>query len=126
MNRLKIIPKRIKDKIKKDKLILAVALYGSYARKEPHRDIDVAIILNKKLSNIEMSRIKINYSSLISSDFDIKIFQQLPIYIRMQIIKEGKISLCKNFDRLYELSFITLKEFDFYKKIYDLYLQNVR
>ena len=125
MVKLLIIPKKVKDEIKKDKSILAVALYGSYARREPHRDIDLAIILSKKPSNVEMSRIKMKYSSLMPSIFDVKVFQQLPIYIRIQIIKEGKIFLCKNFDKLYELSFSTLKEFGFYKKIYDLYLQNV-
>ena len=125
MIKSRVIPKRVRDKIKKDRLILAVALYGSYARKEPYRDIDLAIILNKKISNIEMSRIKMRYSSLMPSNFDIKVFQQLPIYIRMQVIKDGKIVLCKNFDDLYELSFLTLKEFGFYKKIYNLYLQNV-
>ena len=33
--------------------------------------------------------------------------------------------LCKDYDALYEIAFLTIKEFDSYKKIYDMYLENV-
>ena len=125
MRKLIVLPKKIKDEIKKDKNILAVALFGSYARGERFRDIDIALFLNKKLSNIEMSRIKLKYSSLFSSKFDVKVFQQLPVYIRIQILKESKVLLCKDYDSLYGTAFLTIKEFDSYKKIYDMYLENV-
>ena len=55
----------------------------------------------------------------------LKIFQQLPIYIRKRILKEGKILLDKNSDLLYELAFATIKEFELFEKMYKMYLNEV-
>jgi len=118
--------KNIVNKVKKDERILAVALFGSYARREKYRDIDIALILNENLTKKEMSKIKLDYLSETSSKIDLKIFQQLPIYIRSRILKEGKIVFCKNNDLLYEIALRNLKEFEFYKKIYEMYLENVK
>ena len=74
MNIKNIIPEKIMGKIRKDKRILAVAIYGSYTRGESFRDIDIAIILDKKIPNIGMSHIKLEYSSIFSDKFDIKVY----------------------------------------------------
>ncbi|MBI2451582.1 nucleotidyltransferase domain-containing protein [Candidatus Pacearchaeota archaeon] len=120
-----LFSKKIIEKIKRNKEIIAVLLFGSYARKEPYRDIDVCLVLDKKYPALKMSRIKLEYSSLVPSKFDITIFQQLPLYIRKRILKEGKIILCKNESLLYEIAFSTIKEFEFYKKIYYNYLGKI-
>jgi len=115
----------ILNKSKKDKDILAVALFGSYARGEPYRDIDICIFLKKKLSNLEMSNKRIKLLSIVNNKLDIQIFQQLPLYIRTRILKEGKIILSKNLNNLYELAFLTIKEFDSYKQLYYMCLKEV-
>jgi len=114
------------NKIKKDKEIIAVLVFGSYARgEEKYRDIDLCLVLDKKYSPLEMSRKKLKYASILSDKFDIKVFQQLPVYIRKRILKEGKIILSKNEPMLYEIAFSTIKEFEFYKKIYYMYLKKM-
>ena len=113
------------EKAKKDNKIIAVALYGS-SLKGKGRDIDICIFLDKKYSNIKMSKKKLEFLKINNEDKDIQIFQQLPIYIRIRIIKDGEIIHCKNSDLLYDIAFDTMKEFGFYKKIYDLYLQEVK
>ena len=101
-------------KIKADKDIIAVLLFGSLARNEPNRDIDICIILDRKYSNLEMSKKRLSFVSLVNNKFDIQIFQQLPLYIRKRILKEGKILLCKNEDVLYNIAFSTIKEYNLY------------
>lgn len=59
------------------------------------------------------------------ADFDISIFQQLPLYIRHRVIKEGKVLFCRNEDRLYDLAVKTVKEFEDYKHHYIEYLESV-
>ncbi|MBS3079150.1 nucleotidyltransferase domain-containing protein [Candidatus Pacearchaeota archaeon] len=115
----------ILKKAKEDKKVLAVALFGSKARKEPNKDIDICIILNKKHDNLEMSNIIISYLGIAKEKVDLSIFQQLPLYIRMRILKEGKILMVKNESALYDLAFSTIKEFDSYKKLYYMYLKEV-
>jgi predicted nucleotidyltransferase len=118
--------KKLLNETKKDKDILAVMIFGSFARGEEYRDIDVALILCEKKTKKEMSKIRLRYLSKFNSKLDIHIFHQLPLYIKIAILKEGKIILNKNEDLVYEIAFQTIKEFGFYKKIYDEYLQNVK
>ena len=117
--------KKLIEKAKKDKKAIAVALYGS-SLKRKGRDIDICIFLDKKYPNLEMSRKRLEYLKEASDRIDITIFQQLPIYIRARILKECKILLEKNSDLLYEIAFSTIKEFGFFKKLYDMYLQEVK
>ena len=111
--------------IRKEKKILALALFGS-SLKGKGRDIDLCVFLNKKYDNLEMSKIKLSILKETGNSLDIQIFQQLPMYIRTRIFKEGKILYCKDEDLLYEIAFQTIKDFGFYKKIYDLYLEEVQ
>ncbi|MBU0760775.1 MAG: nucleotidyltransferase domain-containing protein [Nanoarchaeota archaeon] len=118
----KILKPEFIREVKNDVEVIAVLVFGSYARGEEYRDIDVCLVLDKKYSNLRMSKKKLRYSSILASKFDVHVFQQLPIYIRKRILKDNKIVLCKNEDLLYEIAFSTIKEFEFYKKIYYTYL----
>jgi hypothetical protein len=116
---------KIKEKAEKDKDVLGVIVFGSYARGEKFSDIDVCIILKPdKYDPLFLSNKKLEY--LIDfPDVDIQIYQQLPLYIRIRILKEGKIILNKNEDLLYDLAFSTIKDFEYYKPIYLSYLEGV-
>lgn len=109
---------------KKDNKIIAIALYGSSLNGKG-RDTDICIFLDKTYSNLEMSRKKLDLLKS-SNNVDIQIFQQLPVYIRNRILKEGKVLFCKNLDLLYEIYFQTIKEFNFFEKLYNMYLQEVK
>ena len=120
--------KNILDVIKQAKTdgkITAVALFGS-SLKGKGRDIDICIFMDKKYSNLEMSKKQLDFMKNAKSNFDIQIFQQLPIYIRMRILKEGRILLDKNPEFLYNLAFDTIKEFEFFRKSYEIYLEEVK
>ncbi len=117
---------KLLKEINKDKQVMAVLLFGSLARGEKNKDIDICLVLDKKYSPLQMSRKKLKYSSLVKSDYDIQIFQQLPLFIRKRIIGEGKIIYCADDDALYEVVFSTIKEFDLYEKVYNLYLDGIK
>ncbi|MEK6854891.1 MAG: nucleotidyltransferase domain-containing protein [Nanoarchaeota archaeon] len=123
MNQDKILNNKLINELKKDKRIIAVLLFGSRARNEQYRDTDICLVLDKKYSNLEMSKIVLKYSSELTAKHDIQVFQQLPLYIRQRILKEGKILLCINEPALYDIAFATIKEFEYYKKIYYTYLE---
>ena len=73
-----------------------------------------------------MSKKKIDYLTIAKKNQDIQIFQQLPLYIRIRVLKDAKILYCKNEDALYELAFSTIKEFNLYEKVYELCIGNVK
>ena len=110
--------------VEKDERMVAVILFGSFARGENFRDIDVCLVLKKKLENLEMSRIRLEYLSKFPA-LDIQIFQQLPIYIRARILREGKVIYCKDEDLLYDIAILTIKEFEDFKHVYKEYLEGV-
>lgn len=113
------------QKAKADTDVLAVILFGSMARGESNSlsDIDVCILLNKNYEPLFMSHKRLEYLSIV--DFDISIFQQIPLYIRRRVIKEGNVLFCRKEERLYELVFKTIKEFDDFKPIYYEYLESI-
>ncbi|MCG2713031.1 MAG: nucleotidyltransferase domain-containing protein [Candidatus Omnitrophica bacterium] len=112
--------------LKKDNQVLAVFLFGSTAREENHNksDIDVCLVLKAgRYTTKELSRKKLEYLKLY--DFDIQVFQQLPIYIKKRIIKEGKILFCREEAALYEIAFSVIREFADFECIYRDYLKEV-
>jgi hypothetical protein len=112
---------RIIEKAKKDEDVLAVMLFGSYTKQSfrPSSDIDVCLILKpKEFSNLFMSRKKLEYLTFVPNKYDIQIFQQLPVFIKARILREGKLLLNKNYDALFRVVRDAIKEFDLFKKHY--------
>jgi predicted nucleotidyltransferase len=117
---------KLLQKAEQDTDVLAVILFGSSVRGEEHSlsDIDICIVLlQNKHDPVALSHKRLEYLSI--CDFDIHIYQQLPIYLRHRIIKEGRVLFCRNEDMLYDSAFKTAQEFEDYKHIYHEYLEKV-
>ena len=117
--------KKIVDQAKKDKNVLAVSLFGSYARGEAHRDIDICIFLKpKRAGAIDVTKLRLEYIPF-SEKYDVQVFQQLPIYIRVRILKDMEVLYCSDEDVLYDVCFATLREYSHFQPIYKTYLEAV-
>jgi len=82
----------VMEAARKDSQVLAVMLFGSRARGTGSRlsDIDLCLVLSpKSYSPLQMSRKKLEYTSRFSAD--IQVFQQLPLYIRQRVLRDGKV-----------------------------------
>ena len=109
-----------------DDEILAVLLYGSHARNENNAqsDVDLCLVLTPATFAQEyLSEKKLFF--LTNHPFDIQIFQQLPLYIRTRLLKEGKILYCRDENTLYEVAFTHIREYADYEHIYREYLEEV-
>lgn len=115
--------KQIAEKAKKDKEILAVIVFGSFARREKFEDIDVCLVLDKKYDSLKMSRKALQFS--LSDKLDVHVFQQLPLYIRPRIFKDGKLIFCRNYEALHDIAIQTMKEFEDFKPIYQNHVEAV-
>jgi predicted nucleotidyltransferase len=117
---------KIIEEVATDKEILAVFLFGSTARKEngKYSDIDICLVLTpRSYTPRELSQKKLSY--LKRFNLDIQVFQQLPIYIKTRVMKEGKVLHCKNEDALYDIAFTVIQEFADFEPIYKDYLKEV-
>ena len=97
--------------LKKDRDVLAVILYGSVARNKetPLSDIDVCVVLKRDMKNkYIMSKKRLKYLTFAHRRFDIQIFQLMPLYIRIRILREGKILYCRHLKHLYTIAHETI------------------
>ena len=85
--------------LKKD--VEAIILFGSYARNEQNKrsDIDICIVCKKRKIKKVLDKI---LESGITEKYDVKIFELLPLKMKISVINEGKFLYAKN---LVELSY---------------------
>jgi predicted nucleotidyltransferase len=101
-----------------------VILFGSVARGEPARDVDVCLVLDpEKLTRIESATKGLEY--IATFDLDIHLYHELPLYIQVRVLREGRIMLVKDEDRLYELAITTSQLFEDFQPRYMRYLEGV-
>ena len=116
-------------KAQQDQDVLAIIVFGSCARGDdgPTSDLDICLVLQQKdYSSLKLSRKRLEYLKCFSMPgLDIHVYQQLPLYIRKRILKEGKILFCRDEEVLYELAFRTAQEFEDFKHTYYSYLEEV-
>ncbi len=81
-------------------IALAVILFGSFARGEEteRSDVDVCIVVGKR------ERIKEVWDRILESGltgrYDVKIFELLPLKLKVEVIRDGKIVFCRDRDEL--------------------------
>ena len=119
---------RLLGMVKQDEEVLAVIIFGSEVRqgKTPLSDVDLCLImmpLPKPSSLTGLSYKRLEYME--DNSFDVRIFQQLPLYIRVRVLKEGRILFVRDEDQLYKLAFRTAQAFEDFKHIYYGYLREV-
>lgn len=114
------------EKAGNDTEVLAVFLFGSVTqgKERKNSDIDICLVMKQnRYTAFELSQKKMEY--LESFNVDMQIFQQLPLYIRKRILREGKELFCKDEDELYLVAFRAIAEFDDFKHTYYDYLEEV-
>lgn len=119
--------RKFMKRVKEDPHVLAVILFGSYARKEigPLSDIDVCLVFfEQSVSRTEMMHKRLDYLAEFPQ-LDIQVFQLLPLYIRRKVLKEGKVLYTRDDDALYELAYCTVRAFEDFKHMYYDYLEGI-
>lgn len=122
MKNMDKILENFKEKIKKDWDILALILFGSYARGEVAGDVDLCMVMFPAKASEGFDK-RIKYSQ--TEGLDVQVFQDLPLYIRKRVLKEGKVLHSKDEDLLYDIAIKTAKEFELFRPKYELYLEGV-
>ncbi len=92
------------------KEILGILLYGSYLRdKETSRsDIDIGIVAPNEDIDQLISFILQNIN-VSSKKYDVRVFQELPLYIKIQVIEKGELIYSPNELDLYEYFYLFRK-----------------
>ncbi|NOZ76416.1 MAG: nucleotidyltransferase domain-containing protein [Euryarchaeota archaeon] len=97
-----------------------IILYGSRAGGHERRgsDIDLCIYYDGEPEEASRFRFKV-LSELFDDRYDVQVFQQLPLYVRVQVL-QGEVIYCRDTRFLYETARDTVKEFESFKhRFYD-------
>lgn len=84
--------------------IEAVLLYGSWAKNEQNvrSDIDVCIVAPDLKTPKQFAKLLgVIWRKINANKYDVRIFEELPLYIKMDIIKNHRIIFSKNTPELY-------------------------
>lgn len=116
---------RLIERAAGDPDVLAVLLFGSVARGEEtaRSDVDVCLVLTEAAAPRGADKRR---EYLGAFDLDVHVFQALPLYIRSRVLREGRVLLSKDDDRLYALALRTARAFEDFSPIYRTYLEAVR
>nr|MDO8119185.1 nucleotidyltransferase domain-containing protein [Candidatus Sigynarchaeota archaeon] len=107
-----------------DDSVLAVVVFGSYARESDYKDIDVCIFLYPDKVSMLKEQIK-KYLKYVD-EFDLHIFQDLPLYVKANVIKEGIILQNKDYPVLCDLYLETIHDFELFQPHYKTFLEAVK
>lgn len=106
--------------IGKDK-VRFVVLYGSAAKGKLTKlsDIDLAVFFNGDKSERFEFRKKI--LGRVSNEFDIQIFQDLPLYVQKDILSTGKVMYSEDYIETFEIFMKTIRGFEDFKPRLEVY-----
>ena len=93
----------MKEKVEKGG-IEAVLLYGSYAenKQTARSDIDICIVAPKLKTPKQFSRLlSLVWQKIDANKYDVRVFEELPLYIKMEVIKKHIIIFSSNIPELY-------------------------
>ena len=82
-------------------------------------DIDICLYIDDEEKNL--SKIRLELLKKFNENFDIQMFQLLPLYVQIEVLK-GKILYVKEEDRIYEIAYETIEE---YEDFYPFYLDYI-
>ena len=111
----KAVGRELLAKIKNDRKIIAAVLFGSFLSQGRYNDVDICLVLDKNYSNHIHFNKRLEYLKIAKEKIDIQIFQALPLYVKIEILRHGKVILCKDMKKLYEMALAAIKEFEFFR-----------
>ncbi len=117
---------RLVARAREDPDVLAVLLFGSRARGDatPASDHDVCLVLAAPpRTGSDATEKRLQYLAMV--DLDVVVFQQLPLYIRTRVLREGRVLFTRDEDALYAVAVRTAKAFEGFRHIHHGYLDAV-
>lgn len=96
------------------KEVLAVLLYGSVVKDEetPRSDIDICIVAPGSENRVELLKEVYRNLDVFSKKYDVRIFEELPLYIQIQIIQNHEVIYARDIYEMHEY-------FYFFRKLWD-------
>ncbi len=98
-----------------------IILYGSVTndRFTSLSDIDLAVFYDGNKD--ERFNFRVHILGRVGDGFDIQTFQDLPVYIKMEIISHGQILYYRDYSEVFDIFMQTIKDYRDFKPRLDIY-----
>ncbi len=103
-----------------------IVLYGSSVKKKHGGLSDVDLAVYYQGSREERFRFRMKVLGRSSDRFDIQMFQDLPLYIRKDIVSNGKPLYYKDYEMISHEYLRTIREYGYFEKHLNYYYSNLR
>jgi predicted nucleotidyltransferase len=112
----------IVNELKKIKKVVAIILFGSYAKKRatPISDVDICVVTKKA-----NEKVKSNIVALGNEKIQIVLWDELHLPIKFRVLKEGKFLFVRDESSVSSLKAETISRFLDFKPILDSYYKKV-
>ena len=116
--------KKIMDIIKKigKNKVKFIILFGSVAHKKDNKFSDIDLAIYYEGAKKERYDFLFKLAGLLPDKYDVKIFQDLPLYIQKDVLK-GKLIYTENQSFVYNVAYDVIKKFEDFKKGYYDYIK---
>ena len=111
----------IVEMAEEDDDVVGVVLFGSFLTSESFNDVDLAIIVPDEDKRFD----KLLKFQPYDDFFDLSVFEDLPIYVRAEIVREGKLVYSQDYDMVLDIFFRTIQDFESFEPFYHDYLRGV-
>jgi len=98
-----------------------VILFGSQTNGKANKLSDYDLAVYYEGDARERFKFRIKFGAKLSDNYDIQVFQDLPLYVRKEVLK-GKLIYYKDLKFAYDVAYRTIKEFESFKKYYYDYI----
>jgi len=98
-----------------------VFLFGSFSQNKQNKLSDVDFAVFYEGDSKERFKFRLKILTKLPDGFDVQIFQDLPLYVRMEVLK-GKLIYAEDLTFAYDMAYGTIKAFEDFKKYYYDYI----
>ena len=110
-------------KISEDKASWVI-LYGSFSTGKQREDSDIDLCVYLEGDKDDRFRIRRKILSSLEEKFDVQIFQDIPIYLRLEVLK-GQVLFCRDVIQLNDIAYSTIQDYNLFEHSYKLYLGEI-
>lgn len=102
-----------------------VFLFGSFSQKKQTKVSDIDFAVYYEGDEKQRFKFRIKLSAKLPESFDVQVFQDLPLYVRIEVLK-GEVIYSKDVSLVYEKAYETIRRFDDFKRYYYDYIKSRR
>jgi len=113
---------RVIAEVQQHPKVVAVFLFGSWARGEqmPISDVDIAVLLDNPDKRDEA-----DIGSMCSPTIDLVLFHRLPVRMQFQVLKEGQPLFVRDEEKLIETTFQVMRLYHEMEWMYRRYYEEI-